>query len=302
MRLRDPLIGFNRLARTLLTRMVAKPPPQISDLFEMLHQLRQDIGARRQPTFANSLSALGQTLYDVDARHPYRLRLQQIQKLMQIDSFRTGATGLSVTLPEQEYLYRISPIQKVLSYTTQWTSPYPRKEDQPWVAFQIWKNEINRTRGWLPLAKYASGSFASPREFSFWTSQELSPADMSRLVEDIHALGIPNDWLNEYCVLMRLRVQSLQSANGLCVPTVLDAFDSPIFHPTRESDNPNGGIAIKLDLSSRLSSGYAEFAIGRIDVSAIDIYPVQIPDDEVEFIVSTNPVLLVSLKNYYERL
>jgi hypothetical protein len=273
--------------------------PPSSNLLQDLYRLRQEGGPIRQPSFSADLETLARATEAVSAVHPYDLNLTQISNLMSVDSFRDGAGGAAATLPNQEYLYRICSITKALSYTSEWTSAYPRKEDLPWVAFRLWLNELERTRQWLPLGNYARGRFAGPRGFSFWTSRELSPSDEVGLMIDIHSLGIPNDWLDEYSVLLRCRTTGVDFESLLHVPTVLDGFDSHIFHATKESDRPTCGVAIKLGLTDSLSVGHNEFAVGHIPVQSIEICPVHLPVNAASYIDSHSDILLYSLRSYY---
>lgn len=235
----------------------------------------------------------------MEGKHPYRLSAHQIEELMNIPNFSHGASGKGAVLPNQEYLYRISTITRLLSYTTGWHSASPRKEDLPWVAFRFFEAEMSRTKRWLPLAQYAGGRFSSPRGFSFWSSQELPLGPLSLLLENAHRVGVPNDWLDEVCVLMRCRTNHLKSENLSHIPTVVDGFDSHIFHPTKEAERPTCGVAINLKLSSSLSTGRDEYVLGPIQTDAIEVFPVQIPGDSTPQIDSFSMVLLGLLETYY---
>lgn len=278
---------------------IENPPLSISDLFTRLFKLRQDKGSDRQPTFKTGLEALATALENEP--HPYDLSNAQLKALMKTNAFRYGAAGKEAELTDYQYLYRISTIRKVQSYTTQsdWKSTTPRRDDQPWVAFQYWENEFSRSRRWLRLSDYADGVFASPRGFSFWTNQELPSGDVEKLLTDVHALGIPNDWLDEYCLLMRLDIRSLDDSDLARIPTVLDAFDSYIFHATKESENPTCGMAIKLDLNHPLGIGHSEFAVRPVATTKIEILPVYIPEDASPYVNSRDELLLNSLNSYY---
>jgi len=263
---------------------------------QILYGLRQDKGAERQPTFETDLIDLDRIMA---GKHPYRLSARELQELMNSPNFSRGASGNTAVLPNQEYLYRISTITKLLSYTTQWHSTSPRREDLPWVAFRFFEAEVSRMRRWLPLAQYAGGEFASPRGFSFWSSQELMQSPLSRLLENAHRVGVPNDWLDEVSVIMRCRTKYLESENLAHIPTVVDSFDSHIFHPTKEVERPTCGVAINLKLSSSLSTGRDEYVLGPIQTDAIEVYPVRIPGDSSPQIDSFSMVLLGLLETHY---
>lgn len=265
-------------------------------LLQILYHLRQEKGAQRQTTFESELKYLDGVMR---GQHPYQLSAHYIQELMKAPFFLYGAAGNVASLPKQEYLFRISTISKLLSYTTSWTSTLPRKEDLPWVAFRLFEAQLGRTMRWLPLKRYANGEFCSPRNFSFWSGQELAPSPVSQLLENTHKVGVPNDWLDEVCVIMRCRTEYLDKESLTHVPTVLDSFDSHIFHPTKEADSPLCGIAINLNLSSSLASGRDEYVVGPIGTEAIEIYPVHIPSGSTPQIDSFSLVLLALLEAYY---
>lgn len=281
----------------------------MADPYKDIYDLRQDCGRRRQPTY-------GQALDDLDAvirpaPHPYDLKLPAIQQLMNNTWFRVGALGLQrpATLPASGYIYRICPIKKLTDYSHNWFSSSPRKDDQPPLIFHLWKKkveELERKAGgkkvWLRLRSYARDRFYGPRSFSFWTGHELDPYDSAKLLVSAHALGLPNDWIDEYSVVMKCDTSFLQGRAEAKIPTTLDGFDSHIFHPRRESLVPPSGITIELSLTAPLHRGQDEFAIGPVETAAIQMYPVQIPSTLLPCIKSDDNRLLSSLHVYYQQL
>src|SRR5687767_12138294 len=111
----------------------------------VIHESRVQKGRLRQPSFQNDLIELDRNLKSAGADHAYRLNLMQIQILMTLPGFKNGGAGQPVTLPTTQYIYRICPIGKLLSYTTGWTSTAPRKEDHAWVAFRLWERQVGGT-------------------------------------------------------------------------------------------------------------------------------------------------------------
>lgn len=265
-----------------------------------LHELRQDKGEKRQPTFLNDLRDLDLVLKDQGESHPYELGNAKLGALMAHGSFKNGGAGSLANLPTTDYLYRISSISKILSYSQDWNSASPRKMDHPWVVFRVWQTQLERTKKWLPLSDYAKGTFASPRGISFWSSTELEASDVRALLQTVHGMGIPNNWLEEYCAILRCRVTHLKDDSR--IPTVLDAFNSNIFHPTNESELPTTGVAIRLSITSSLATGHDEFVLRGVTTDAIELYPVFIPNAASSYIDSFDSRLVSLLASYYQTL
>src|ERR1700753_16767 len=115
--------------------------------------------------------------------------------LMNNGWFNTGARGAPAVLPTSGYIYRVCPIAKLTEYSSGWVSSMPHQGDQPALIYGLWERKIDqleRTSGgrtiWLPLRRYARGSFESPRKFSFWTGYELDPRDPVKLLGCAHSL------------------------------------------------------------------------------------------------------------------
>jgi hypothetical protein len=272
----------------------------MSSTLKDLHFLRQDKGEHRQPTFGPGLRVLDTVIRRHGSDHPYELRRDEMFDLMNNPSFAQAGEGSVAPIPSTQYLYRISSISKIQNYSMGWISATPRRDDQPWVVFRIWNREVDRTGDWLQFSKYAGGLFESPRGITFWSSRELRAAQFTSLLQDISAIGIPNSWLEEYCAILRCDVSGFGIKPR--IPTVLDAFNSHIFHPTREADSPNSGMAIKLSLSETLTLGHEEFVLRGVDTSAIDVYPVFMPQGQTSYIDSYDSRLIDLLGLYYEAL
>lgn len=275
--------------------------------FTKIHEMRQDRGNKRQPSFGHALMDLDLAIKP--ETQPYKISLPIIQNLMKEKWFREGAQGASATLPTSGYIYRICPIAKLTSYTSGWFSSTPRQVDQPPLIYQLWKEKIDYLeknsggqRVWLRLRRYARGTFQSPRKFTFWTGHEIAPHDPVKLLVVAHNLGLPNDWLDEYSVVLKCEARLLQDNALAHIPTTLDGFDSHIFHPRREVVHPPSGVTIMLSLTAPLNRGYDEFAVGPIDTTAIQLYPVRIPQKIFPYIKWDDPQLLNYLRSYYKNL
>jgi hypothetical protein len=265
-----------------------------------IHGIRQRKGRVRQPLHKDGLDELHEEIKGKG--HPYRLG-EEIRLLMGKESFSIGGIGTPARVPNQEYLYRLSPVKKAAKYSSVWTSSSPRAEDQPPVIFGHWNDAFKKSKGqWLRLGDYAQGHFASPRGFTFWTSFELQPdgvVDNTYHMSTGHAhrLGLPNDWLDDHSVILRCRVKRVGEMAH--VPTVLDGFDSEIFYPTRAANNPPSGITIELNFPGPLKDSKEEFALRKIDVREIEMLPVIVDTDVEPYINSDSPVLWNLLAKYY---
>jgi hypothetical protein len=138
---------------------------------------------------------------------------------------------------------------------------------------------------------------------SWCTGLELPPADPEQIVQRLSQCGIPNSWITQYSVVMRCQPAKLKSGDFLRVPTVIDAFDLEIFHPTADSRKPGAGVAIHLQRSGTLQEGAKEFILQPLVVEEIEVCPVEITDRVKTAIgVPLDTVLRGSLLDYYTSL
>jgi hypothetical protein len=235
-----------------------------------IYDLRQTIGAVRQHEHAAALESLHHDLNSLGLEHPYALEREHIDHLMTNQFFAQGGRGLPASVSGPQFLYRICNIRKIVEYTS-WipANRYENNED-------IWlnlKRDFDDLGDWIPLNHYARGELTGPRGFTWWTTLNFLTTN---IICGAHSIGLPNDWLPKYAVVIRCPLGSISGINSLLVPTVLDAFDGEIFHPTISDSHPGAGLTISLEGPSTLNAGTDEFVLLDVDVESMEAIPVLI--------------------------
>lgn len=260
-----------------------------------LHRLRQTVALVRQNRHASLLAEMQLLLEHLGSTHPYALVREQIEKLMSIPGFAVGGNGSLASRSESEFIYRISGIRKVVSFTD-WFWPSKRRNDD-----DIW-NELKSAFDepeWLSLDAYSRGALSGPRGITWWTDLDVLSTN---IICGAHSMGLPNDWVSKYSLILRCPTAVIPE-RSFRVPTVLDAFDSEIFHPTTDANSPSSGIAISLDGAGPLSTGAHEFVLLDVDVQHIKFQPILI-DRRIRsrHSIDLNSSFRPRLKDYYESL
>jgi len=258
-----------------------------------LHRLRQAIALARQSTHASSIGDLQSLLEQLGLKHPYALAIEQIEELMSVPAFAHGGEGSFASVSESEFVYRISGIRKIIGFTD-WYRPFRLRNDD-----DIW-NELRSAfdgHEWLRLDAYARGSLSGPRGFTWWTDLDVLSTN---IICGAHSMGLPNDWVSKYSLILRCPIAAIPGRD-LRVPTVLDAFDSEIFHATIDAESPTSGIAVSLDGADPLSTGAHEFVLLDVDVKQIEFQPILI-DRSIRdrHLVDLDANFRVRLQKYYE--
>jgi hypothetical protein len=227
--------------------------------------------------------------------HPYALDEDSIEQLMSVSAFANGGEGSFASGSGREFIYRISGIRKIVKFTD-WYRPFRLRNDD-----DIW-NELKSDfdgHEWLSLDAYARGALSGPRGFTWWTDLDVLSTN---IICGAHSMGLPNDWVSKYSLILRFPLAAI-SGPEFRVPTVLDAFDSEIFHATMDSDSPPSGLAISLDGAGPLSTGVREFILLNVDVKHIEFQPILI-DQSIrdQHSVNLDAAFRARLQGYYEGL
>jgi hypothetical protein len=262
-----------------------------------IHGLRQSLGMSRQSVHSPALESLQQELDSMGLEHPYTLERGQIDQLMTNEFFAQGGRGLSASALGHQYLYRICNVRQIVDNTS-WISAnrYENNEDI-WISL---KRDFDAAGDWLPLSRYAYGALLGYRGFTWWTSLNFLAAGV---ICGAHVAGIPNDWLQKYAIILRCLLEEIEGKDMLRVPTVLDAFNGEIFHPTINDDSPVEGLTISLEDPANLETGTDEFVLPGVGVDQIDLWPVLIDRNMREsHNVQLDATLLASLETYYSSL
>jgi len=159
-------------------------------------------------------------------------------------------------------------------------------------------------RGWASLDTIAEDTYVAESTdgskdrslTTWWTDLNLRQA---RMVQDCYRIGMPKTSLSVDCALLRCRIDSDIIAKAK-VPTVLDGFASEIFIPTVSAATPGAGQAIDIG-SATLKPGEAEFVLGPIEVTRIQIQLLKIPEEQfaASLVDVEEPAFLAKLEAYY---
>jgi hypothetical protein len=237
-----------------------------------LHDARQRIGSKRQPTHARDLQELEDILVSLRLSHPYELAYDEKVQLETKPAFSKGGQGPTATLVGKQHLYRICGAKGLALGVTDLKLggiTHLDNDDVLWNGF----NDLADPLRWRALSRYASGTLTGRRGISWWTSLRLRPSD---LAVGAYQIGMYDMWIPVYALLLRCPVDFVVSKGLSLVPSVLDAFDQEVFHPTRYADNPESGITISLEHAGALKKGVSEFILGPLEVDKIEILPVLI--------------------------
>jgi len=277
---------------------------------ENLYKIRQEKGKKRQKRHEELLDELHDKIQPL--LHPYAVEEKERDRFYA--SLRTardeegnaayysGSKGYEAKV-DSTYIYRITTAYQLATrFQADWifTEINLSIENREFVFNERFLEEVAKYEDWIPLSLVAKGNLKYPRNFSFWTSHEYDRNDI--LVESFRA-GLASDWFDRLIVVLRCDIEDAKELK-ICVPTVIDAYDQPIFHPTEENEAspPIFGTAININ-ETPLCLGYPEFVVGEISVDKIKFIPCKLERigiSRIEF--KNNYDLWAKLDNYYQDL
>ena len=237
----------------------------------VVHQLRQRLAVALQPAHTASLTQLDELLQGFAREHPYNLAEDHFPVLCSVAAFGNGPAGRRVGAPAVTYLYRLHAVKNIPRDVTLWRGLISPKEKNE-TLFQHFRSQAAAAGGWCPLSRLAEGDLRGPRGFTWWSTHEISGRNP---LESALRLGLPYDYTPVYAVILRLRCGPI-ALPATCVPSVVDAFDQPVFRPTADSTRPAAGLTIRLSATRTFCDGEAEYCIGSIPVESVEILPVLI--------------------------
>lgn len=247
----------------------------------------------RQDRHAESLSAWEAKLRELGLEHPYAFADEHAEQFLQLANYRDVGMGHGCT-PSAVFLYRVCGVGSLVDHS-EWGTRIDRYEEKRRI-HKLLLLERAREGPWLPLVNYCSGQLSGRRGFTWWSSLDLFPRDYQRAAS---RAGIPNDWVSTLPVVLRVRVDKLPDM--VRVPTVLNAFDSPVFDPTPDRPEPIAGNTITLENRSWLARGCDEYVLPPIPVSVIEMLPIDSPQEDSSFGLSTGATLWGLLRDYHVR-
>src|ERR1044071_5584899 len=241
-----------------------------------IYQLRQGLAPRGQPSRERDLQSLDKDSRRRNLSHPYVGTEPLQQALMRKPCFAEGAKGRAAAARTDGFLYRLCAPPKVVKYTDWlfWPRNYRHSGSDEKALFEWLHQHHQAVQDWIPLAKFARGILSAPRKFTWWTTEEMTPAN---LVDSAHRLGIPNEGIPTHALILRFPIGDLD-LDRLRVPSVVDAFDSPIFHPTLDDEHPPAGRTIDLR-NGKPGLGCEEYVLGPVPVEKISFLPVLVDEE-----------------------
>lgn len=274
-------------------------PRHTQKLMANLHKInrvRKRLDRIRQPEHESVLDHLDK-ISKTHNLEPYSLSATPgaYDELMKHSSFSQGAQGLHALAPTDGYIYRVSTLSSLINHCS-WLDDHTGSVR---VAFGNLLNDFKKKRNWLSLSDYAHGRLSSHRNFTWWTNKNIKS---NTIVSDLHRIGIANDWIFPFSVILRCSVELIWNQDILFVPTVVDAYDLPIFRPTATKSNPLHGNTIDIRHPSQLASGFAEYSVTPIPSEHIEFQPVKITAKMKGAYPVEQKDLYASLENYYQKL
>lgn len=265
--------------------------------YESLYSVRQRKGVGRQGRHASALSGLDSELKG--AGHPYVYKRALIKRLMKRTSFNSGSRGYVAKVRSHEYIYRLCGIKQLATGWNIGWDAHVQASQPARELYRLVKEDFEIERDWIPLSRYGRGVVTNTRLLTFWTTHPLHVGD---IIANAHLIGLTNNWLKRWSVILCCKTKDLTRDNSPRVPTVVDAYTSMIFHPTRDHRRPGFGKAIKLGLAGPCIVGADEYVLGPIEVEKVSLRPVNIPNNSTPCVHSKSPALWDVLEKYYKAL
>lgn len=269
-----------------------------------LHEIRQVKGKQRQKRHSKVLDDLDNIMKPVKSPYdPNVVDRNVYDRLRTHNLFISGSIGYEASILNSEYIYRLTSaykLAKVFQEHNNWIFKVRPSTKSVEKVFNVrFRAEFPNKNTWINLTKCAKGNLIYKRNFSFWTSEEY---DHDNMVTDSFRVGLATDWFDKLGIILRCKFSEVYPID-IRVPTVIDAFDQPIFHPRRDSISPKNGMAIHINCDP-LTLGKQEFVVGEIPADKIEFRFVEMKDKErlgIEFAKNTGN-LWDRLYSYYQTL
>lgn len=290
--------------------------PLSEDTYQMVYESRYAIGLARQEYFAGYLARFDQFLTELHRKHPYGRDKALYEKCSEVACFISGDTQWIPAHPKQSVLYRIANIKKTFFDNDDFRVVV--REDAPGISpirteadisdlFDQLSFESSPDRNpirWLNLSDYLE-EYKAKRGFTWWTTLALSDAaDAIDLLKKAHLIGLLNNWVGEYSLIMKLdlpkETQSIDSPT-VWVPSVIDAYLSSIFKAQDQDKRPAHGTAI--NIKNPAEEGADEYVVRGNILSNIEFIPFRVPKldwrhKEVEYGLESEDIYRAIIKNH----
>lgn len=257
-------------------------------MLEEIYIQRRRIANDIQPFKHDSISKLDDVLQSFTGiNNPYEsfddFQYKELYKCC--SEFEKGASCTKLKAnTSSAYLYRYTPIRKLIGgKDSTWDRALIDSDD----AFKFLLDACKDDE-WFKLSTVMTGTYKNPRGFSWWTCNEINT------LENLFKLGLVTNWVDIESVIMRIKITTAIK-HRLNVPSVIDAFAQPIFYP--KALGANSGITLNLNDLIKFENGNTEYVIGEVDISDIEIFPIDIDIVKNQILLEN---ILKDLHMYYK--
>lgn len=197
---------------------------------------------------------------------PYSVSVNVLQLLLESGVLRDVAKGPK--LEGGSFFYRITSVRSLLvDKGLKWQRRYfvAQEDYHPW-SFLAGKCANS---GWANLSDFAKGHLTGFRGFTWWTSSEFFEQGV---LAAAHRVGLPNDWIPKYALVLRCSFPG----QLLATPTCIDGFFSPIFEVASFDGGDVRGFALDISDRENLRRGAPEYVAGKVPSANVEFKAVMI--------------------------
>lgn len=246
-------------------------------ILSKIYQLRSNQGRARQSILTAVYDELDSILKSNAKTHPFTAIDKSVFAC--VDCYRGDRTFdsfINFNLIEgTQYLYRVDNIDKILGGRDNLNEIKP-KAQRKYLSDPAKYFEELRDDQWHSMDEVLE-KYNPWRKLSWWTHSDLASITTShQMIESAHSCGLPNDWLNSNCFLLRLDIQAaIENESFDCyLPSIIDAYSSSIFVPKEVGSM---GSAINL---TNFKDGFSEFIVRNIpNVKCMEFKAIKLDND-----------------------
>ena len=236
-----------------------------------LFAIRSRIDPVRQPHYRNHYSSLHKFLQDRAVTDPFSWEGADDDfwdNLLKNPLFVSGSDGAEIKdrPRDSQYCYRITSVSKLVKFSTEGRLTRGAVDKDNWDTVN---NDYLVRKDWMALKGFVQGELGGPRGFTWWTPHDFLPDPY----QASHRIGLVDEWIPANALLLRCHSDDLLASKAAKRPTIVDAFDAPIFFATMDSASPPTGLSIDLE-ANPLCVEQCEVVCSRIPVDKIECLPI----------------------------
>lgn len=278
-------------------------------MYDLIYKHRRSIDEMKQPGNSETLSlSLDVVLKELGYHYPFAENCseQLWDRLREYPGINEVATGKQANVEGHDYLYSIARFGSIFHrrYLKYFDEYYSFIVDDIDSLYSRINARFTDEQSWLPLSDYINKQLPSRRGFNWWSSLSMHWENEDEIVDNALKCGIPIDWLVDKTLIFRLRITD-QNKEFIKIPTIIDAFESPIFRARSFLENtfPSSGKSIELKNNLDINIYTREYLadLSGINSGMIDFFPIFLNTTELKnkHSQSLESHLLQELVNYY---